>query len=388
MQLEIIPNGASETVTEYEPYTGGIPSPNPDYPQELVSAGDGGSLGVKVLGKNIARLASGKNYSASVEFTDNKFNAVITAATGSVFCVVGRTTVTKGVTYIISSDAENIHGFRLFKKGTTDPVFINVGGMIKNGNPFIPLEDAEADIALYFRFTDGGNNTVGTIASGYLQCEIGSIATAYEHYKEPQTMIHQTPNGLPGIHVSEGGNYTDENGWQWICDEVDFGRGVYVQRVAKGTITEKNYDNIQLNYSSDKSLLVGFGKPFGKENGLSKRACLSDRFVTYHGNNPQSLSGFPGDVEHIGFNTSAAYAEYFYMRIFRNRLATQDAAGVKAWLADNNINVLYQLITPIETPLSAEELAAYAALHTNYPSTTLYNDADSYMEVKYMAKGG
>lgn len=48
-----------------------------------------------------------------------------------------------------------------------------------------------------------------------------------------QTLILQTPNALPGISVASGGNYTDENGQQWVCDEVDLARGVRVQRIAK-----------------------------------------------------------------------------------------------------------------------------------------------------------
>lgn len=52
--------------------------------------------------------------------------------------------------------------------------------------------------------------------------------------EQMQSVSFSTPNGLPGIPVTSGGNYTDENGQQWICDEVDLGRGVYVQRVDKG----------------------------------------------------------------------------------------------------------------------------------------------------------
>ena len=52
------------------------------------------------------------------------------------------------------------------------------------------------------------------------------------------------------------------------------------------------------------------------------------------------------------------------------------------------MNIIYILAEENPIPLSAEQLAAYAALHTLSPSTTIYNDADSYMEVKYMAKGG
>ncbi|MBR9936015.1 hypothetical protein KE513_00465 [Oscillospiraceae bacterium Marseille-Q3528] len=52
--------------------------------------------------------------------------------------------------------------------------------------------------------------------------------------EQMQSVSLSTPNGLPGIPVSSGGNYTDPQGQQWICDEVDLGRGVYVQRVDKG----------------------------------------------------------------------------------------------------------------------------------------------------------
>ena len=55
----------------------------------------------------------------------------------------------------------------------------------------------------------------------------------YEPYRE-QLLTLPTPNGLPSIPVTSGGNYTDPQGQQWICDEVDFGKGVKVQRVDKG----------------------------------------------------------------------------------------------------------------------------------------------------------
>ena len=37
----------------WEPYTGGQPSPSPDYPQEIVSAGAGGEVEVTICGKNL-----------------------------------------------------------------------------------------------------------------------------------------------------------------------------------------------------------------------------------------------------------------------------------------------------------------------------------------------
>ena len=65
-----------------------------------------------------------------------------------------------------------------------------------------------------------------------VQLELGSTATTYSPYRE-QLLTLPTPTGLPGIPVTSGGNYTDPQGQQWICDEVDLERGVKAQRVDK-----------------------------------------------------------------------------------------------------------------------------------------------------------
>lgn len=49
--------------------------------------------------------------------------------------------------------------------------------------------------------------------------------TVSDGANESQTLTLQTPNALPGIPVRSGGNYTDENGRQWVCDEVDLEKG-------------------------------------------------------------------------------------------------------------------------------------------------------------------
>lgn len=45
-----------DKVIPWEPYTGGQPSPSPDYPQQIVSAGGDGKIGVEVRGKNLFGL--------------------------------------------------------------------------------------------------------------------------------------------------------------------------------------------------------------------------------------------------------------------------------------------------------------------------------------------
>lgn len=45
-----------EAQIPYEPYTGGKPSPSPEYPQEIVSVGGNGSIEVNVRGKNLTDI--------------------------------------------------------------------------------------------------------------------------------------------------------------------------------------------------------------------------------------------------------------------------------------------------------------------------------------------
>lgn len=60
---------------------------------------------------------------------------------------------------------------------------------------------------------------------------------------QSQRLSISTPNGLPGIPVDSGGNFTDESGQQWVCDEVDFEKGVYRKTV--GII--ENYQSESVN---------------------------------------------------------------------------------------------------------------------------------------------
>ena len=72
----------------------------------------------------------------------------------------------------------------------------------------------------------------------------GSIdITVSDGADQSQQLSIQTPNGLPGIPVESGGNYTDADGQQWVCDEVDFEKGVYRKTV--GVI--ENYQSESVN---------------------------------------------------------------------------------------------------------------------------------------------
>lgn len=107
----------------------------------------------------------------------------------------------------------------------------------ETGNP-VSVSDAFSaplrGLTVYGKSTQDGTPSPDNPAPIVSAGDGGTIlVTVGDGADERQTITLQTPNGLPGIPVTSGGNYTDPQGQQWVCDEVDLERGVRVQRVDK-----------------------------------------------------------------------------------------------------------------------------------------------------------
>ena len=109
----------------------------------------------------------------------------------------------------------------------------------ETGNP-VSVSDAFSaplcGLTVYGKSTQDGTPSPDNPAPIVSAGDGGTIlVTVGDGADERQTITLQTPNGLRGIPVASGGNYTDPQGQQWVCDEVDLKRGVKVQRVDKAT---------------------------------------------------------------------------------------------------------------------------------------------------------
>lgn len=178
----------------------------------------------------------------------------------------------------------------------------------------------------------------------------GTVAvTVSDGANESQTLTLQTPNALPGIPVSSGGNYTDENGQQWVCDEVDLARGVYVQKCGIGTIgtLSGSYNNKYDAFLIDKNVL-----PTG--------IALTTHFSYY------DSFGKLNNVAN-GFAYSAGAGAY----AIKLGDGTKDNADFINKIKALNVKYAYILDTPVETALSSAEIAAYKALTTYAPTTVI-----------------
>ncbi len=185
-----------------------------------------------------------------------------------------------------------------------------------------------------------------------------------------QTVTIPTTSGLPGIPVASGGNYIDSNGQQWICDEIDFSRGVYVQRIGKidlGTLSWRG-SNEGVFFSTGRTLPVEGDRIL--DTNLMCSIYSPDKTAQdwqYVSNNCVLLRK---DTDVLGFYSVCVKDERFNTASdFKNAVL--------------GVDLHYILPVLVETTLPEEDLAAYDAMHTYRDNTTILNDASAYMEVEY-----
>ena len=300
-------------------------TPTPDAPVPIVSAGDSGSVAVKVTGKNLFYEQEFQEY-----FINSVANTV-GLATGNVSCVLQ---VVTGAKYYVTRS----------KIGAKFRVAV-VDKLPTLGNPVTPSSGINADSKRQIEISATSKYMViqceDEAAFSELMVSLDS-STAYSPYRE-QLLTLPTPNGLPGIPVTSGGNYTDENGQQWICDEVDLERGVKVQRVNAVDLST--------------CVITGTTK-FAATKRLAIRLPLNGRDYKTEAlcNKLQFLVSFTKDTLHFYVDVSSA-------QVFIPIGAKNPEEG--------EYILFYALATPIETPLTPAEIAAYKALTAYAPDTVV-----------------
>jgi hypothetical protein len=232
----------------------------------------------------------------------------------------------------------------------------------ETGNP-VSCDDAYSaplcGLTVYGRSTQDGtptpDNPVPIVSAG----DGGTIAvTLSDGNGKTQTLILPTPTGLPGIPVASGGNYTDQNGQQWICDEVDLERGVKVQRVKSVDIS-----------SLDKSFWV-FRNDVDA-NVSATRYSNKAVIIDFRDSAPAMSNILPAGVGNV-VNTFRLVTTPLYLYQFN--LDSSKFPTVKSWveyLEANTVLIIYALATPIETPLTPAEIAAYKAITAYAPDTVV-----------------
>lgn len=306
--------------------------PTPTTPVPIVNVGDKGNIGIKLEGKNLCEEETRTN--------NNIYTKPIALKAGT--------------TYTLSSNKGNTNLY--FNDSQTSENLLKAYGV--NSLSYTPDKDVMA-VGMTYRepkIMDGE----------MLQLELGPAATGYEPYKAPQNLAVQTPNGLLGIPVRSGGNYTDHDGRQWICDEIDYGQSVYIQRIGKTVVDGENVKftpnagNTTWNLPTNTSVGVAYG------TSVMSQYFKSDKFA----------------VNHI--------YDFIFTKADNMKGHFETADELNAFCAEKNsagkpLIIYYCMDSPIETPLSPEDVAAYKQLRMNYPATTILNDENAEIDVTYVA---
>ena len=229
----------------------------------------------------------------------------------------------------------------------------------ETGNP-IDVDDAFAaplcGLTVYGRSTQDGTPTpdapVPIVSAG----DGGTIAvTLSDGNGKMQTLTLPTPTGLPGIPVATSGNYTDPQGQNWVCDEVDLERGVKVQRVNALDLSTCTITGIT-NLAATKRLAIRL--PLNGRDYKTEALCNKLQFVV----------SFTKDTTHFYIDVSNA-------QVFIPIGAKKPEEG--------EYILFYALATPIETPLTPAEIAAYKALTAYAPDTVVQASDGAGVKLEY-----
>ena len=308
-------------------------TPTPDAPVPIVSAGDSGSVAVKVTGKNLLNPSL---------FQNNKYQS-FNAETGYY-----------GIDY---SDSYWITGLQPCLPNTTYRFNISVeGGCFydekKNVIGILEFEftvKTPAKCAYYCANFSSVTKPYGTPVIATV-----SEPATYSPYRE-QLLTLPTPNGLPGIPVTSGGSYTDSTGQQWVCDEVDLERGVKIQRVNAVDVSTCVITG-STNLAATKRLAILL--PLKGKDYTAKALC----------NRLPYFVSFTSDTIHFYVDTNNA-------QVFIPIGAKNPEEG--------ECILFYILDDPIETPLTPAEIAAYKALTAYSPDTVVQAGDGAGVKLEY-----
>ena len=391
------------------PYTGGEPSPSPEYPQALNTIASDGNVRIDVKGKNLFNVDKFvelvKSYDSTaaevvedgrrcIKFTNSKLNRKDFSR-----CIM----LDKQSQYTWSMDIK-------FNKKNSDTstgeCYFNIGFLyndeiasdtsigtavsgVPTGNRYTANGMSSFKQFKKTSVTSAQNVPVNGIAFSYakqatwyidldsIQIEEGDKVTSYEPYKSTSLTL-STLNGLPGVPVYPNANeglpedtFTDANGNNWICDEIDFNRGVHIKRVEE--------------YTVDIDRVVDYGSVY-------IAICKAPEFA---------LSPWSGGLWEYGGCKDSSGAYDFFDISNVDEIGEKDEFFVLITSLDENIftqlskeefkaryngsKMLLIRKEPIETPLSGDEIEAYKAMKAYKPITYISNDEGAHMEIKYIA---
>lgn len=358
----------SSTAIEWEEYTGGMPSPNPDYPQEIKSIEN---PTVSVAGKNLFEPST-INYSYNnLRITANVDNS----QKNSIKIKINKINATEGDLYALA--------------------YVDINKFVKkiksNTTYTIVLKNPQNIDAVFVGTIIGTNRITNTVAvkSNVIKLQtiddISNKSTFPLVFYFAGTVKENVTIGFDDIAIYEGDYPNAEieefkeiqsaqqtcelNGIDDVKDELIIradGTGQLIQRI-------KLYDCSQI--PNNKSIITNSDNTYYLFS-VDKYNTNATRVISTHFTS-KTFDKTWGNAFKVNGNI------YFGRKGIPESIT--DADAMKQWLIGNKVKILFQLIEPIIIDLSAEEVKKILALHTNKPNTTIWNDQNADMQITYVA---
>lgn len=303
----------------FEPYTGGKPSPSPEYPQPISSVA---RADVTVAGKNLLPGCESEQ-SASFPWGMHPTKPLVI-----------QPPLPRG-TYSASAEcSKNVYLYHKERgnESTSSAGYSNVSIDKRNGTRVAKSFEVTKDVAgLYFYINDAGAKC------SKAQIEVGSAATEYEPWREPTRLpldlagheLCGLPNGVRDeVRIDSAGN-------------VELVKRVGICAMPK---TESISDGqTQSGADGTKNYVVSFLPPVNAASG-NGASCLCTHFSDGGTTKNRDTIRFGANNSNIYIYTSNA-----------DVLGTGTKESIDKWMTTNGVKLLYPLATPQNIPLGKVE---------------------------------
>lgn len=333
----------------YEPYVGGIPSPSPDYPQEIKSVVN---PIMKVCGKNLwdnfktLSLGNVEQKNGTYIATADTMQVDITSSSigARPLLLKANNAYTFSLKTTVSISSPKFVCLRYTNGESNNIIFTN-----KNFVNFVPERDVEKIGFILYESVAGDK-------AYDVQLEMGSEATSYEPYTEQSVQLPYTLNAIP---VASGGNVTID-GQQYIADYIDVEHRKVIRNILKWYLADikSGFKNNSVWHMRISDLGID-----GSKKGLSNMFEIQSNHY-----NDVTTSELHIDIsgKHLSLNMRGMTDEEF-----------------KKWLIEKNPEVYNVLTVAEEIPITLEEIEQYKKLSIKIPITIVENNYNTWMKATY-----
>ena len=331
--------------TSYEPYTGGQPSPSPDYPQPI-----------EVIEEDFNVTSCGKNIFDYDKFLDDIGDSLTIEGTSNNF------------TYTSNSSIPSVLGtFKFnFKEKTSYSFSGKISSSFANGAMKVIYTD-ETSFYIYnkwdgtslsqefFKTTDGtktikqielssyGTNTVFEISDFMISQDL--TEQPYEPYQGTTTTI-ALPEGQFAAKISD----TIKDQFRIAYNESDGNYHLYLDKNVGKTILDGSENWSLYSQNPNRFVLNTPSSYINMKSSTYNTICDHYKYDASGSNYPCYATG-----------------ETYAIQIYDNQFTTVD--DLKAWLQSNNVTVYYQPANPQTIDIGKVQMPL-----TYYPVTNVFTD--------------